>query len=68
MKAPHFNIHFYDDCLITHEDGSQRIGRIEKRNPNVFALASYQERKCHVVWPVSQVISAVPVIGHGDTK
>lgn len=44
----------YQDCVILHKDGSQRIGRLNHDRRH-FQLASYQTRKVEVVWPVKDV-------------
>ena len=46
----------YVDCLIQHEDKSMRIGRLHHAK-QYFELASYQERRCFVVWPIEKVIN-----------
>ena len=45
----------YVDCVIQHEDGSKRIGRLHFRKA-YFELASYQNRKEHVLWPIENVV------------
>ena len=45
----------YVDCVIQHEDGSKRIGRLHFGKV-YFELASYQNRKDYVVWPVEKVV------------
>lgn len=44
------------DCVIQHEDGSKRIGRLH-HGKRYFELASYQNRKDYVVWPIDKVIN-----------
>tara|TARA_B100000700_G_scaffold328899_1_gene448338 strand:- start:2749 stop:2952 length:204 start_codon:yes stop_codon:yes gene_type:complete len=59
-----FNVEQYQDCVVEHKDGTKRIGRIQKDGRGerqYFNLASYQDRKCHVVWPVEDVVKAVPI-------
>jgi hypothetical protein len=46
----------YADCVIQHEDGSKRIGRLHY-GKQYFELASYQNRKDYVVWPIEKVIN-----------
>lgn len=46
----------YADCVIQHEDGSKRIGRLHFSR-RYFELASYQNRKDYVVWPIGKVIN-----------
>lgn len=47
----------YQDCVVQHKDGSQRIGRLNHDRRH-FQLASYQTRKVEVVWPVGDVQEA----------
>lgn len=44
----------YTDCVIKHEDGSVRIGRLD-RTGKYWQLASYQYRTTPVVWGVENV-------------
>ena len=55
----------YVDCVIQHEDGSKRIGRLNSGRL-YFELASYQNRKDYVVWPIEKVI-AFAVINYNLT-
>lgn len=50
----------YDDCVIEDTSGRKRIGRLERVNGKVtdsFRLASYQDRKCQVVWNIKDIKS-----------
>lgn len=50
----------YQDCVVLHKDGTQRIGRLNYDSRH-FQLASYQTRKVEVVWPVEDVQEAKPI-------
>ena len=45
----------YVECVVTHQDGSKRIGRLTNKR-EFFELASFQERKVNVVWPIEKCI------------
>lgn len=51
----------YQDCLVIHRDGSERVGRLG-RHRDTWNLATYVGTlKYGTCWPLKDVVNAIPI-------
>ncbi|MDX5979587.1 hypothetical protein [Vreelandella alkaliphila] len=51
----------YQDCLLIHQDGSERVGRLGYQRAT-WNLATYTgTNKYGTCWPLKEVVNAIPI-------
>lgn len=51
----------YQDCLVIHADGSERVGRLDYQRAT-WQLATYTgTNKYGTCWPLKEVVDAIPI-------
>lgn len=51
----------YQDCLLIHQDGSERVGRLDYQRAT-WKLATYVgTNKYGTCWPLREVVNAIPI-------
>lgn len=51
----------YQDCLLIHQDGSERVGRLDYQRAT-WRLATYTgSNKYGTSWPLRDVVNAIPI-------